>query len=69
MSGESRQQGVSGLAAAEIRKARSAIAEWQRSQSVSYKSAVMTIGKVAGHLDAAGKYCDAFNHYIGEEVK
>lgn len=57
-----------GLAAAEIRKARSTIAEWQRSQSVSYKSAVMTLGKVAGHLDAAGQFCDDFNHYIGESV-
>ena len=59
--------GYGGLAAVEIRKARSAIAEWIRSQSASYKSAVMTLGKVAGHLDAAAAYCDDFNHYIGEQ--
>ena len=69
MSRETKSSGYSGLAAAEIRKARSAIAMWLRSQTTSYKDAVMTIGKVAGHLDAAGHYCDAFNHYIGEGVR
>ena len=57
------------LAAAEVRKARSVIAEWMRCGNMSYKSAAMTIGKIAGHLDEAGRHCDYLNHYIGEEAK
>ena len=62
------QVGFSGLAAAEIRKARSLLAEFERSPSTSYKSAVMTLGGIKFHLDAAGKFCDDFNHYIGEKA-
>lgn len=63
-----RQVGFSGLAAAEIRKARSLLAEFERSPSTSYKAAVMTLGGIKFHLDAAGKFCDDINHYIGEKA-
>ena len=62
------QQGLNGLAAAEIRKARSLLAEFERSPSTSYKAAVMTLGSIKFHLDAAGKFCDDTNHYIGENA-
>ena len=62
------QQGMHGLAAAEIRKARTLLAEFERSPSMSYKSAVMTLGGVKFHLDTAGKFCDDINHYIGEKA-
>ena len=57
-----------GLAAAEIRKARTLLAEFERSPSTSYKSAVMTLGGIKFHLDEAGKFCDEINHYIGEKA-
>ena len=63
-----RQEGLHGLAAAEIRKARSLLAEFERSSSTSYKAAVMTLGGIKFHLDAAGKFCDDINHYIGEKA-
>ena len=62
------KQGLSGLAAAEIRKARSLLAEFERSSSTSYKAAVMTLGGIKFHLDAAGHFCDDINHYIGEQA-
>lgn len=62
------QQRLNGLAAAEIRKARSLLAEFERSPSTSYKAAVMTLGGIKFHLDAAGKFCDDINHYIGEKA-
>ena len=66
--GQRPQVGFSGLAAAEIRKARTLLAEFERSPSASYKSAVMTLGGIKYHLDAAGKFCDDINHYIGEKA-
>ena len=39
-------KGMNGLAAAEIRKARTLLAEFERSSSTSYKSAVMTLGGI-----------------------
>lgn len=63
-----RQQGMHGLAAAEIRKARSLLAEFERSPSTSHKAAVMTLGAIKFHLDTAGRFCDDFNHYTGENA-
>ena len=57
-----------GLAAAEIRKARTLLAEFERSSSTSYKFAVMTLGAVQHHLDQAGLFCDDINHFIGEKA-
>ena len=62
------QQGMNGLAAAEIRKARALLAVFERSPSSSYKFAVMTLGGIKFHLDAAGQFCDDINHYIGEQA-
>ena len=61
-------KGINGLAAAEIRKARTLLAEFERSSSTSYKSAVMTLGAVQHHLDQAAYFCDNFNHFIGEKA-
>lgn len=61
-------KGMNGLAAAEIRKARTLLAEFERSPSTSYKYAVMTLGGVKFHLDTAGRFCDDINHYIGEKA-
>ena len=60
-------KGINGLAAAEIRKARTLLAEFERSSSTSYKSAVMTLGAVQHHLDQAAYFCDDINHFIGEK--
>lgn len=62
------RNGLNGLAAAEIRKARALLAEFERSSSTSYKSAVMTLGAAQHHLNQAGFYCDDINHFIGEKA-